>query len=183
MSSLGELFTSCGSDKEWRHHYGAIYEWLLADIRDKSGLRFLEVGVRRGASLRAWEQYLPTAEIVGVDIDPSCASLELERARVVIGNAAQRTTLAGLGEFDVIVDDGSHRPGEQLATFAIMWPRTRHLYVIEDISWRRAKPRFRLVDAVFARLRGESQLWGPRTRASCWTIFAKELVAFKRLPK
>jgi len=179
---LAEIFHKFGSDKESFHHYASIYEWLLFDLKHKP-IRLLEIGVQSGGSLRAWEEYLVNAEIVGVDIDPACASLRLDRARVVIGDASKPETFSGLGDFDVIIDDGGHQPADQLATLATMWERTRSLYVIEDISWKLANPQFQLVDTTFHRLRRESAMWRSSIIAPCWTIFAKELIAFKKLPQ
>src|SRR5206468_3414241 len=61
------------SDK-WEH-YLAIYELELARF-GANPIHLLEIGVQNGGSLEIWAKYLPTgSSIVGLDIDPACASL------------------------------------------------------------------------------------------------------------
>lgn len=174
--TLTELFAKHGSDKESGHHYGPVYEWLLSGVRPD--LRLVEIGVLRGASLRAWEEYFPQGEIVGVDTAPRCEPFQ--RARLVVGDATKPATFDGLGDFDVVIDDGSHLGWQQLATWRLLWPRTRFLYVIEDVIPEKSA---RTLDVMFNKLRGETRHWrNPDIKPTCWTIFAKELLAMRRLP-
>ena len=48
--------------------YFSEYDFCFRDFRDRN-IRLLEIGVSKGGSLAAWEEYFPHAEIVGVDID------------------------------------------------------------------------------------------------------------------
>lgn len=185
MTDLDRLFERHGTDKGSLHHYGALYEWLLADLRERDGVRLLEFGVGKGGSLRAWEEYLPKAEIIGVDSNAKTAEVKTERAKVVIGDLKSPEFREQLGQFDVIIDDGDHDPDSQLALFDLWWPNAKSLYVVEDVGcpYLKAK-RSKFIDAINA-----------RTKETCldyrfgedidpppyWTIFAKELVAMKRV--
>ena len=61
------------------------------------------------------------------------------------------------GPFDLIVDDASHFPVEQQASFDALWPAVKEggLYVVEDVQmasskpWRFNKPRHVTTDEVF----------------------------------
>ena len=64
----------------------------------------------------------------------------------------------GEGQFDIIVDDGSHLPWHQLFTFEIMfetWLKPGGLYVIEDVEtsyWDGTNPRIYGYDIINAGL-------------------------------
>lgn len=132
-----------GTDKATHSHlsegYLSIYERYLHDIRENV-TNVLEIGVAGGDSLRMWRDYFPRAQIVGIDIDPSAADHAGDRIRVVIGSQDDEQTLARAseeaGEFDLIIDDGSHLNEMTLASFNHLF-RTLHpggLYFIEDLS-------------------------------------------------
>src|ERR1035437_430865 len=114
--SLAELARHHGTDKA--PSYLEHYERLLAGRRGER-LRFLEIGIYRGASLAMWREYLPRAEIIGIDIDPELRRLEAERGVPVwIADQGDRSQLdetlasplarAGDG-FDIVIDDGGHQ--------------------------------------------------------------------------
>ena len=122
------------SDKGTRHSYIEIYETLLAPYRTTRP-RVLEIGVKAGASLALWRDYFPGGHICGVDIRPP--SDHPTGCWVLVADATQPAILDLLdGDWDVIVDDASHRVADQIATFDLL--RTRlapgGLYVIEDIQ-------------------------------------------------
>jgi hypothetical protein len=87
-----------------------------------------------------WEEYFPNAEIIGLDIDPACASLSKGRCKVIIGDQSDVPFLTNMGyeqgPFDLVIDDGSHLPAHMLNSFMALAP---HLsvdayYVIEDMG-------------------------------------------------
>lgn len=117
--------------------YTLHYERLFEHRRDEP-LRILEIGVWRGASLRMWEEYFPNAEIHGLDRAEACLEFASERSTVWIGDQADQAilkTLAELGPWDLIVDDGGHRFEQQIASFSalihVLAPRG--VYAIEDL--------------------------------------------------
>ena len=75
---------------KWMHYF-PIYERHLAPWRNKT-LTFIEIGVFKGGSLQMWRHYFgEQALIVGVDIDPRCASLPIPRTEMgKVGNLTFR---------------------------------------------------------------------------------------------
>ena len=108
--TLQELGLKYGTDKATWHGYCPFYEERLP----RSINRLLEIGVKDCASLCMWADYYPMAEIVGIDIAPV---LPVPGCTVYQMDAANASSLATLGQFDVIIDDGSHRTSDQLASF------------------------------------------------------------------
>jgi hypothetical protein len=135
-SRLSWLAAVYGSDKgATAHRYAELYEQHLKPLR-REALRVLEIGVYRGASLQMWRDFFPHAEIFGVDIEP--VTVSAKRIHVLQGDQADPALLArlrGLGPFDLIVDDGSHRGNDVLATFEGLFAAVRPggFYVIEDM--------------------------------------------------
>jgi hypothetical protein len=140
--SLAELVRHYGTDKS--SSYLPHYERLLAGRR-KEPLRLLEIGIARGASLAMWREYLPSAEIVGVDIDPELRRFEAELGVTVWiadqGDRSQLETLvaplerAGEG-FDLVIDDGGHQQHQVITSFEVLYPHVcpGGTYVIEDLG-------------------------------------------------
>src|SRR4051812_35132651 len=114
--SLFDLFNShSGKVSDKWELYLREYDRLFLDFRDKT-FRLLEIGVQNGGSLEIWAKYFPNAAaIVGCDIDPLVGALTYDdpRISVVVGDAAQDATVATIvahaPQFDIIIDDGSHR--------------------------------------------------------------------------
>lgn len=114
------------------HHYFGIYDRHFDRFRGKR-IRVLEIGVDHGGSLQLWKSYFgPDARIVGLDIDPRCKGYEEAQIEIHIGNQSDVALLKSLGEFDIVIDDGSHRIQDQLASFEALWPKTRSVYLVED---------------------------------------------------
>lgn len=130
---LGQLFMKWGSDKH-THLYHEFYATLPAPKR------MLEVGVFKGASLRAWREWWPEADIVGIDNFsrgyPS-GFPPLTNPCLVDGDSRTYDVSRlydGPGP-DLIIDDGSHKPRDQAATFRNLWPLLAPggVYAIEDV--------------------------------------------------
>lgn len=136
---LDALARRHGTDKHTSHHrFTPIYEELLRGSREWP-LKLLEIGIYKGSSLRMWKDYLPAAQIVGVDIDPAVTKHEDERVKVYIGDQTNRRFLEGIasseGPFDFVIDDGGHRAVQQKTSLEVLWPHVKPggVYVIEDI--------------------------------------------------
>jgi len=129
------------------------YGGLLADYPELSPSRVLEIGVCGGGSLAIWRAMWPEADVIGVDNNlgqvPQWTRDHLESGGCgkpavlrhidmppAVTNPADlaRRELQGLGEFDLIVDDGGHGPRAVFPGFEIMWPMLRPggLYIVED---------------------------------------------------
>jgi hypothetical protein len=150
---LGRLLTEHGSDKATDHDYHKLYSAILAD---RKGIRsILEVGMgsnnpgvvssmgsggRPGASLRAFRDFLPTAQIYGADIDESILFQE-DRIKTFPVDQLNPEALTRLGElipdsyFDLVIDDGLHAPDANINTLAFSLGKVAPggWIVVEDI--------------------------------------------------
>lgn len=130
-------------DKSSAHHgYTRQYPACFQPYFDKP-VRYLEIGVLYGSSLRAIRELLPAAErIVGVDISPSCKAQENPSRNIFveIGDVRDVEFMKRVndvhGPFDIILDDGSHRCSDVIAGFELMFPLLADggLYIVEDTN-------------------------------------------------
>ena len=127
------------SDK-WASYLPVYDRWFAS--YQHAPIRLLEVGVQNGGSLQIWAKYFANAKkIVGCDINPGCAQLEFDDARValVLGDvkaAAVREQIAAHSEgYDIIIDDGSHKNADIVQTFKHFYARLAPggIYVVEDL--------------------------------------------------
>ena len=155
-SRLHELLTAAGSDKGRHHGYTRFYAPLFEPLR-KSRLRLVEIGVEKGKSMRAWQLYFTkAAHIFGIGYgnfqeagsEPrDCFAFEKTRAgagpqcTLYRGDQSSRAfldefVLSTGGDFDVVIDDGSHVPSHQRLTFERLFLAVAPggLYTIEDIE-------------------------------------------------
>ncbi len=131
---LAQIANDVGCEKLKHCGYHKVYPKYLERLRPFDFVMW-EIGVDQGASLRMWSEYLPSARLYGFDIDPECLKVDAGRATVWIDDAAG----AGFGSGEivpfVVIDDGSHKPADQMKTFLSVWPRVLPggLYFIEDL--------------------------------------------------
>jgi 23S rRNA U2552 (ribose-2'-O)-methylase RlmE/FtsJ len=127
-------------------HYFDVYEAHFERFRGR-GPKVMEIGVAAGGSLGMWKAYFGAeSRIVGVDIDPKCKAYDAPGIEVFIGSQADPGFLAQVCErhapFDVVVDDGSHRSVDMIASFEYLYPRLAEdgVYLVEDtyFCYRRA---------------------------------------------
>ena len=141
--SLTALGTKHNTDKAYFHKFTKIYERYLYDKRDKI-LTMVEVGVLRGSSIKMWEEYLPSAKILGLDITTQYFHERTfgQRVSLEVCDASQKQELEsvlqkhGLSSIDLFVEDGSHRVSEQVSTLEAAWKYIRPgggIYIIEDM--------------------------------------------------
>lgn len=138
MTPLCELAKKYGTDKCVPHNYTPLYYRLLRD-RVERVKKVLEVGIGRGArSLKMWEEFFPNAQIFGVDTDRP-ASLNHGRVKSFRLDQTNRDEMQKLGrkfgKFDVIVEDGDHKPSSQIAAMHSLLPFLTDdgLYFLEDV--------------------------------------------------
>lgn len=155
MTRLCELAEKYGSDKcpAVFHGYTPFYDELL---RGRDVKRVLEIGIgsqatmpfvtdyKPGASLRMWRDYFPKAHIYGLDNDRTVLINELGGIHSLCCDQSSEKSLlltAELlgGEFDLILDDGSHIVEHQALTANTFIPKLlapNGVYIIEDIFER-----------------------------------------------
>jgi 8-demethyl-8-(2-methoxy-alpha-L-rhamnosyl)tetracenomycin-C 3'-O-methyltransferase len=161
--NLNDMANKHGTDKGDgmydRHDYATTYDQLITKIIrtvSENHVRMLEIGVwdprNPGASVRMWRDFLPLAEIHGVDVAPGCLCLEKEcGARIHLVNQgdieAMNKLALEVGALDFVVDDGSHIAGHQEVSFRALWPSIKPggFYAIEDLQASQAAPRGVLV--------------------------------------
>jgi hypothetical protein len=120
------------------HNYTPYYH-LLFKAQRESIKRVLEIGVATGASLRMWEEYFPNAEIIGVDNDERKLIDEGRISSYLCDQSSEyglKCLRDSIGECELMIDDGSHRPLDQIRTCNILAEKLAvgGVYVIEDIQ-------------------------------------------------
>ena len=142
MDELSKLAQKYGADKWGKHHYTPVYFDLFKDKR-LLVKKVLEIGVGEGASLFMWREFFPNAIIYGGEIDQKRVDKlqGLDRIKVVQCNQRSEDDLIDLidqigGDIDFIIDDGSHRPQDQVFTCLKIMPflTSASEYVIEDVA-------------------------------------------------
>jgi len=151
-TELEEMAARHGTDKHSTggHCYARHYARHFASFRDRE-IKLLEIGIggyedaaQGGESLRLWKEYFPKAQIVGLDIFDKHSFAE-DRIDIFRGSQDSNETLDHLtkqyGEFDLIIDDGSHVNAHVIFTFNCLFPslKTGGIYVVEDLQtayWR-----------------------------------------------
>jgi hypothetical protein len=125
----------------WKwNHYFKIYHRHLHKFRGRR-INILEIGIYSGGSLDMWRSYFGEgATIYGVDIVPSCKAYETEHIRVFIGDQGSREFWHDFKSrtpaMDIVIDDGSHRHGDQIVSLQEMLPSINRggVYVCEDVQ-------------------------------------------------
>jgi len=162
MKTLDELCIYYGADKSPKlaHSYAPKYDELFSDRRDKVK-NILEVGIGYselmeqyanwnhpeplviytvGASLYAWRDYFQNAQVWGIDVDQRAQIVGQERIKTYLADATDEPSvakiLADIPKLDIVIDDGSHIPEDQIATARLLLPHMKKggLYCIEDIE-------------------------------------------------
>ena len=135
---LAALFNHYGSDKSSVHNYHLLYAPLLGPRRNDS-LHLLEIGLgtnypdlvstmgasgKPGASMRAFRDFCPNAQVFGADIDRRVLFEEdrirtyyVDQTRVSSFNELSANLPDGL--FDLVIDDGLHSPNANIATMLV----------------------------------------------------------------
>ncbi len=159
MNELDKLAQKYGADKWGKHHYTPVYYEMFKDRRvaykpfnEKVPLppsirriqggiaKVLEIGVAEGASLFMWREFFPEAMIFGMDNDWKRIFRD-KRIRVFEGDQSETEDLLLIEkltgtDLDLVIDDGSHKPVDQLRTCLTLMPILNEdvTYVIEDVA-------------------------------------------------
>lgn len=132
--TLTEWSVEHGTDKGPSfHNYMPMYETWLAKRKIK---KLLEVGLLRGQSARMWRDYFTDADIYMMDnFSQPCPGFDFSGTTIIEGDSTRKETWTRApDDLDVIVDDGSHQPNDQIATFmhGFIHLKRGGLYFIED---------------------------------------------------
>jgi hypothetical protein len=137
MDLLTELGTKYNTDKANYHRFTQFYNSYFNQKRYEAKL-VMEIGVLNGGSLKMWEEYFPNATIIGVD---NQNKKQYEQGRIKIHQADQEypdslvEVAKQYGQFDIIIDDGSHLIPHQYQTLGALFPyvKINGYYVLEDL--------------------------------------------------
>ena len=121
--------------------YLDVYERVLAPWREHP-VTLVEVGVQNGGSLEIWPKYFANGiSFIGCDIDPKCATLVYDDARVSVivagvnTETASQAILSRATAWDIFIDDGSHTSEDIISAFRryFRFLKPGGLYIIEDL--------------------------------------------------
>jgi hypothetical protein len=117
-----------------------MYQKWLGNLQPES---FMEIGYGSGASLRMWMEYFPQAkaycmELAGEEFINQWKNPDtnIHNLNMIFGDSTNPETWKNVpNNLDFVVDDGSHLPEDNIATFILGFPKvkSRGIYVIEDL--------------------------------------------------
>jgi len=137
---LDGLALAAGADKGSNYHnYTEIYARYFASLKEQP-IKFLEIGIYKGNSVKLWENYFKNADLHFMDITLEKVEYFSQRSHYHIANQASPQDLRRFieetrGNFDVILDDGGHTMIQQVMSFKYLFPHVKSggLYIIEDL--------------------------------------------------
>lgn len=120
-------------------NYFDIYDEILSSYKGKR-IKVLEIGVLNGGGLLMLRKILgDNAQIVGVDLNPSCLKFNDYGFKIIIGDQSDDKFwvdfFSNMGNFDVIIDDGGHTNSQQINSLnsCIEYIKDGGIYVTEDV--------------------------------------------------
>lgn len=132
------------TDKNSVHSYiTGFYEKEFIKYKNKK-INFLEVGIRKGGSIKLWSEYFTKSNIIiGVDIAPNDIESSFKNINSVqyyFGNAYSSEIADKVPELDIFLDDGPHTKESQIDAIKYYLPKIKSegVFIIEDvqdISW------------------------------------------------
>jgi len=123
------------------------YQRVFKEYQDLP-VALLEIGIQNGGSMEIWGKYFENAtSLTGCDINEKCRNLRFEdpRIAVIVGDAnsdaIQSEIVRRSARFDLIIDDGSHKSGDIVKSFARYFPLLNRggIFLAEDLHcsyWR-----------------------------------------------
>jgi hypothetical protein len=131
--------------------YTEIYTQYMENKRDKIR-KIMEIGIYDlrfpGGSLKMWYDYLPYAEIWGIDnfwgntpSDEVLNNLQNHRTHIGVADQSDRKAMAKVfsqsgSDFDFIIEDGAHWPSHIMICLVCCLPHVKSggFYFIEDLQ-------------------------------------------------
>ena len=138
LSSIAEFYKT---DKK-EHGYTTVYEKYFESLRNQK-LKILEIGIADGKSLLTWSDYFNNSTIIGIDIHKiNIIEKKLDRDNIKVHQGSQsdesfiNEIISKYGNFDIIIDDGSHLRKDVIKSFHLLFPHLNNngLYVVEDMQ-------------------------------------------------
>jgi hypothetical protein len=150
LDELGAKYRPTKREHNYLVHYWMHFQDIRFDVKN-----VLEIGIQTDRSMCMWEEFFPNAMIYGIDIDAQCKQYEGGRRKIFIGDQSDISLYKNIihdvgNNFDIIIDDGSHRVDHQLKTFSLYFPSLSDhgIYVIEDTGGCVGDPELITVNAM-----------------------------------
>lgn len=141
--NLSKIAVIHRTDKFGGHYYTPHYQSHFKKYKFKRNV-ILEIGVggykepyKGGNSLRMWKSYFPFSKIYALDIYDK-SFLQERRIKIFKGSQVDIPFLNKItnetGDFDLIIDDGSHINEHVIESFKYLFPKLKKggIYAIED---------------------------------------------------
>lgn len=121
--------------------YLDIYQQLFLPYTSKP-VTLLEIGIQNGGSLEIWSRHFPHGtRFVGCDINPNCANLVYDDARISLivadanSDVAEHAIAELSQEYDIVIDDGSHTSRDIVHSFMRYFKRVKEggIFLAEDL--------------------------------------------------
>ncbi len=123
---------------KWKHYF-PVYERHFSRFVNRDVV-MVEIGCGEGGSLQMWKRYFgPHARIIGIDVNPKCASFAEDQIEIRIGDQSDanfvKKVLSEFGSPDIVLDDGSHIMSDIKASFDVLYPSVGRngVYMVEDL--------------------------------------------------
>lgn len=124
-------------DHSLGHCYGKSYDKIFEPFDGLEHITLLEIGIQKGGSLCAWNDFFKNGKIIGVDIvDSVIPSYRKPNIEYIISDIKNEQTLKKLSleNYDIIIDDGSHYLDDVLFALSSLSKclNPNGVYIIED---------------------------------------------------
>ena len=116
LHEINKHTTDKWGDKDGEHAYLPIYDKLFKRLKERKN-NILEIGVYKGDSLNLLAEYFTNSIVYGVEYKDFQIDVKLhDNVRIISRDAYTPDTVAilkDIGQFDVMIDDGSHITDKQ----------------------------------------------------------------------
>ena len=182
MRAVGCNSSALHTDKIDSSGYQLMYGMHLMPLQHAAHTpRILEIGLGcnmqygAGRSAKLWRTLLPRATLWEADIDATCiysqaTKLRQEGINAVAGSQGKAATVSRWiaqsgGNFDAIIDDGSHVSSDVFVSFPLLWQvlKPGGVYFIEDIGGERMRDLSLLLESWMHAELHLAPCWRPET--------------------
>ena len=132
--SLVDISNKYKTDK-FQLGFADFYNKILFNYKNDIKSIF-EIGIFYGNSLNSWNEYFPNAKVYG--IDKISIDMKNNNIKTFVGHQNDKNVLNKIiketGNFDIIMDDGSHDLDHQQISLGILFKNVNPngYYIIED---------------------------------------------------
>jgi hypothetical protein len=123
---------------KWEHYFD-IYHRHFSKFAG-TAVNVVEIGIYSGGSLGMWKSYFGSeCHVYGVDIEEACKQYEDEDTTIFIGDQGNPEFWTEFKKqaprIDILIDDGGHKPEQQMVTLELMLPHLQPggVYLCEDV--------------------------------------------------